>query len=1232
MSASKLYAEGSSSLEIDTSGSSSSSYSNSYGSTSSDTTPPISPRIFSASSNEPSPPISPRIMHINTTPTPSSNEVVPPPVSPRIVPIIPIHSNEGGVTPPPVSPRVHPLSIPTSSSANEVVPPPVSPRIFQHSGSETSLPISLTPRTHNEGGVTPPPISPRVIPTSIDTTTTTTSPRLFSSNSSENTNNAPPPSPRGFAYGFNASSSNSNMDQYNNNETRSESSHSVSSTSSLTSSYSTSSNSSNSGYEYGTLSRNNSISTSGASALNSSNKRRTKILYAPRVVKPFKTLSTSTLLIADTSKENVNLMYSERETDTLKELFTLLVTNQTDVIKEFFKFQLINVDELCETLISMSFATSTPMQLIKYFIEDDFKSNRNDINNILNENSLASKLIKIYLNRVGINYLMDLLGDIINQIVVNDRKVSYEINPTFLEPDELEKNKKTLQKRINSIFDCIISKESVDKMPTGIRVIGGTIAECARQYCSNSNYPFVGNFFILRYFSPALFSPEQHGLLAKGKIISSETRRNLLLITKIIQNAVDGIEFNKKEDFMRLLQDFIDSKKSLLTSYYQNIIIPATTTVPIPADLNVISMKDLHGIHQLLQQRDQLMSLISPTIIQEFTKLLDKLGTYQHKNSFSFLNATDRKAVKTLLEEKHEEVGYLMWVDKKKRNKVQKRLIVVGLNRIFSLKPGGKVAREGHMLDLVEVKSNDPKELEIMFKTFTITCSSTNDSMDDMISSIRRAYFYTFSNLPEELYFKLNVPSNRLIDIPPADLSSCGNLIPIYRSLCDYYHTPVHEDLCWDAENLFERENLKSLNLTKFAEQYEEPLQQLELLPIFHALRYNTYFTSLIIKNFKLEKQAFLSLTELLKVNTTLHSLTFSNINGPKELYLTLFDSLLFNSYCSIISLDLSNTLFEEKHLLTLAIFLKKSSKRIIYLDFSNIGITSKGMSSICSSLVENKQIELEHLSLSNNKLSSEGSASLGQYLSSEGNVGSLRYLYLSGSNIVFKPILEALIAGKSPLKTIDFSNNKITKEETSILSDYLSQNSFLEELNLSNTQLISESLEKLILSFNQDVYITLDISNNAFGLTGAKIISKIAYKLNNIYTLDLSDTDIGDDGMAELLHGFKNNYNIKRLYLNRNFKGSKTKGRTTAVNNLIKMISSDCTIEALHISAKSHPLKNDLLPFIFALGENTSLTELDISGHQMGNTGAIALAKSLQTNNSLIKLLWDENQTGILG
>lgn len=74
-------------------------------------------------------------------------------------------------------------------------------------------------------------------------------------------------------------------------------------------------------------------------------------------------------------------------------------------------------------------------------------------------------------------------------------------------------------------------------------------------------------------------------------------------------------------------------------------------------------------------------------------------------------------------------------------------------------------------------------------------------------------------------------------------------------------------------------------------------------------------------------------------------------------------------------------------------------------------------------------------------------------------------------------------------------------------------------------------------------------------------------------------------------------------------------------------------TLLALHIAAKhNHPLKHDLIPFIDVLASNTSLTEIDLSGHQIGNTGVIALAKSLQLNATLTKLFWDENETGLIG
>lgn len=60
--------------------------------------------------------------------------------------------------------------------------------------------------------------------------------------------------------------------------------------------------------------------------------------------------------------------------------------------------------------------------------------------------------------------------------------------------------------------------------------------------------------------------------------------------------------------------------------------------------------------------------------------------------------------------------------------------------------------------------------------------------------------------------------------------------------------------------------------------------------------------------------------------------------------------------------------------------------------------------------------------------------------------------------------------------------------------------------------------------------------------------------------------------------------------------------------------------------------MKHDLIPLIDVLASNTSLSEIDISGHQIGNTGVIALAKSLQLNGTLTKLFWDENETGLIG
>jgi len=57
-----------------------------------------------------------------------------------------------------------------------------------------------------------------------------------------------------------------------------------------------------------------------------------------------------------------------------------------------------------------------------------------------------------------------------------------------------------------------------------------------------------------------------------------------------------------------------------------------------------------------------------------------------------------------------------------------------------------------------------------------------------------------------------------------------------------------------------------------------------------------------------------------------------------------------------------------------------------------------------------------------------------------------------------------------------------------------------------------------------------------------------------------------------------------------------------------------------------------EISSFFENLYHNTSLTSLDISGHLLGNSCAIALSRFLEVNHTLRSLNWDENNTTVLG
>lgn len=71
------------------------------------------------------------------------------------------------------------------------------------------------------------------------------------------------------------------------------------------------------------------------------------------------------------------------------------------------------------------------MKMLKFFIEDEFDANHTLEGSIMRENSHASKLLKLYLRIIGLNYLEDTLGEHLIKLIQNERKILLEINPTY---------------------------------------------------------------------------------------------------------------------------------------------------------------------------------------------------------------------------------------------------------------------------------------------------------------------------------------------------------------------------------------------------------------------------------------------------------------------------------------------------------------------------------------------------------------------------------------------------------------------------------------------------------------------------------------------------------------------------------------------------------------------------------------------------------------------------------
>nr|XP_019961088.1 PREDICTED: capping protein, Arp2/3 and myosin-I linker protein 3-like [Paralichthys olivaceus] len=391
----------------------------------------------------------------------------------------------------------------------------------------------------------------------------------------------------------------------------------------------------------------------------------------------------------------------------------------------------------------------------------------------------------------------------------------------------------------------------------------------------------------------------------------------------------------------------------------------------------------------------------------------------------------------------------------------------------------------------------------------------------------------------------------------------CGGFSDTYAALCDFNEMPFREEIQWDVDNIYYTHNCREFNLQDFSH-----LDSRDLALAVASLSFNHWFTKIYCKELKMSVDVQQQLIFLLSRSPSVEELSLE-ASGLKFDFAVKMAAALHEEACSSLhSINLSGNPIKDKGVIALS---------------QELGNLPKG---------------LKHLSLSRVSMTARGVGCLSQLLcSSQLFSTSLTHLDLS--------------ANPSGLDT----------EEAMFLFRFLSGPNSLCHLDLSDTSCPLDTLFVSLSSGCCEKLVHLNLARNPFSHRSAPLfhfcsVSALHATMNLTSSLRHSFISCFENDMVTLVLSLGRCRSLQRLALGGNF-AMKSRALTDVLHRIAQLIQDEeCPLQSLSVCDSK--LKTGMHILLSALGGPTALAELDISGNNIGDTGAKMLAKALINNTRL--------------
>lgn len=573
-----------------------------------------------------------------------------------------------------------------------------------------------------------------------------------------------------------------------------------------------------------------------------------------------------------------------------------------------------------------------------------------------------------------------------------------------------------------------------------------------------------------------------------------------------------------------------------------------------------------------------------------------------------------------------------------KGDKVDNKILVLTSCRAFLLtsRIPTKLELTFSYLEIQGVTSSKPGQLIVETEKCNISMKmASSEDVNEVMAHIGTCLRKIFPGLsPVRIMKKVTMePSERLANLQAlwdsqtvTELGPCGGFSQMYACVCDWLGFPYREEVQWDVDTIYLTQDTRELNLQDFSH-----LDHRDLIPIVAALEYNQWFTKLSSKDLKLSTDVCEQILRVVSRSNRLEELVLENAGLRTDFAQKLANALSHNPNSGLHTINLASNPLEDRGVSSLSIQFAKLPKGLKHLNLSKTSLSPKGVNSLSQSLSANQLIAntLTYLDLSGNVLRGDDLASLYNFLAQP---NAIVHLDLSNTECALDMVCGALLRGclqhlavLSLSRTV-FSHRK-GKEVPPSFKQFFSSSLALMQINFSGTKLSPEPLKALLLGLACNLNlkeVSLDLSSCELRSGGAQVLEGCIAEIHNITSLDISDNGLESD-LSTLVIWLSKNRSIKHLALGKNFNNMKSKNLTPVLDNLVQMIQDeDSPLQSLSLADSK--LKTELTIIINALGSNTSLTKVDISGNGMGDMGAKMLAKALQINTKLRTVIWDKN------